>query len=141
MTSSPSLPVSLLPAPSPAISRRIVYFMRTIDCPICRGHVRRLVELSPQLAQRGADIVIVAPEAGAAFARDWIAAQPFPVVAADALVAQGGFGVSFAIQQSGTLIVATDGTILRARRATLPFQAFNEREVLEALTETVRTAA
>ncbi len=119
--------------PPSRAARRILYFMRTIDCPICRGHVRRLAELVPTLAARDADIVVIAAEAGADTAGEWIAAQPFPVIASDALVAAGGFGVSFGIQRSGTLVVAADGTILHARRATLPFQAFSESEVLAVL--------
>lgn len=45
-----------------------------------------------------------------------------------------GFGRTLgAIQQSGTIVVSATGHILFIRRATLPFQAFDERSLLAIL--------
>jgi peroxiredoxin len=130
-----------LPAPVPEVRRRILYFMRSIYCPVCRSHVKCLAELSGALRVLKADIVVLTPPVGASQARKWIARQPFQVLATDDAHAAAGLGrvIFGTIQQSGTLVVGLDGSILLARRATVPFRSFDQRSLLTHLRETVGT--
>lgn len=110
---------------------RIFYFMRTGDCAVCRTHVKRLVELAPTMARLGAEVTIFVPdEAAPAWARD----LPYPLVAGKDAYLAAGFGRTLgAVQQSGTIVADGGGRIVHVRRATLPFQAFHERELLALL--------
>jgi peroxiredoxin len=130
-----------LPAPMPEARRRILYFMRSVYCPVCRSHVKCLAELSGALRVLKADVVILTPPERASKARKWIARQPFQVVATDDAHAAAGLGrvIFGTIQQSGTLLVGLDGSILLARRATVPFKSFDERSLLTHLRETLGT--
>lgn len=120
-----------LSSPPVAARRRIFYFMRTGDCAVCRTHVRRLVELAPTLAQLGAAVSVFVPDADAPA---WAEDLPFPLVTGPAAYLAAGFGRTLgAIQQSGTVVADGDGTVLHVRRATIPFQAFHERELLALL--------
>lgn len=131
-----------LPPSRVGIRRRVLYFMRAVDCVICRGHVARLAEIVPRLEGLGADVTIFAPAAGARFSASWIAQQPFPVLLVEGAHAAAGLGRAFfgRLQQSGTIVVDQDGRVLLARRASLPFQSFEERELFATL-EGAATAA
>lgn len=110
---------------------RVLYFMRTADCAVCRQHVRRLSQLAPTLSALGASIEVFVPDAGTP---SWADSLPFPVRSGFDAHALVGFGRTLgAIQQSGTLVVTATGRVLLQRRATLPFQSFDERAVLALL--------
>lgn len=114
----------------------VFYFMRTADCPICRGHVARLAALEPRLSERGARVVVLAPGLPGDAPPSWAAAQPFPVLLSDAAHASAGFSRVLGIgQQSGTIVATADGVVAGVRRATVPFQAFDERELWRQLDE------
>ena len=124
--------------PDPETRFRVFYFMRTGDCPVCRVHVRRLLDLKDRLAGLGASVTVLVPEESAP---KWAAGFALPVAAAPELYALAGFHRTLgAIQQSGTLVADANGQVLSVRRATLPFQAFDEHELL-ALLETSAAAA
>jgi peroxiredoxin len=131
------LPESLLrtlPPLTPGVRLRVLYFMRTIDCPVCRAHVRRLGELVPQLRTLGADAVAVAAPDGVDTAAEWIARQAVPVVASDDAHASAGLRRALlGIQRSGTLLIDQHGAVLYALRAVLPLQAFDERALVAEL--------
>ena len=131
----PEALATLLPPAGPGVRARIVYFMRAIDCAICRSHVRRLVALGPTLHEAGVDVTVFAPAAGAEPAARWIESQPFPVRLTQDAHASAGLGHALfgRVQQSGTFLVGADGRLLIVRRATLPFQAFDEHELLDTL--------
>ncbi len=109
--------------------------MRTADCAVCRGHVRRLAALAEAFRLLGADVVVIAPQAAPLGAAPWVAEQPFPVLLVDGLHAAAGLGRALfgKVQQSGTVLVDGGGVVRLVRRATIPFQAFDERELLAAL--------
>ena len=133
------LPAELAAAPRPGARYRIFYFLRTADCPVCRNHVKRLAELAPSLAELGADVTVLAPDGEAPA---WAAGLPHPVLTGEAAYLAAGFGRTLgAIQQSGTIVASGDGVILDVRRATLPFQAFDERALLALLQRSPRTEA
>jgi len=110
---------------------QVLYFMRTADCSVCRSHVRRLVELAPKLRELDAALTVFAPDEHApAWAKD----LPIPMVLGPRAYELTGFHRTLgAIQQSGTVTARRDGQIVNLRRSTLPFQAFNERELLNDL--------
>lgn len=131
----PSALLASLPAASAGTRFRVLYFMRTIDCVICRAHVRRLRELAPTLQKSGADVVVFAPAVGAANANAWIAEQPFPILQVTGAHESAGLGRALfgQVQQSGTVVVDAQGRAVLVRRATLPFQSFDEGELLARL--------
>ncbi len=110
---------------------RVFYFMRTAACPVCRHHVRRLSELREVLAAAGVAVTILAPdEAAPAWAKD----LPYPLVLGPDPYRAAGFGRTLgAIQQSGTIIADGAGVVVEVRRATLPFQAFDEAWLLRTV--------
>ena len=132
-----------LPEFPEGIRYRILYFMRTIDCPSCRFHVKRLAQVSATLRELSTDVVVFAPEAGGNEGARWIASQPFPVLATDQAHSAAGLSrILFgSVQQSGTLVIAVDGRLVLARRATLPFKAFDERELMTTLRAVAPVAA
>lgn len=141
-----NIPDTLLGSLPPAAAGtrfRVLYFMRTIDCIVCRSHVRRLRELAPALQERGADVIVLAPAVGAADASAWIAEQPFSILLVDGAHESAGLGRALfgRIQQSGTIVVEAGGRVILSRRATLPFQSFDENELLARLVGQVETVA
>jgi len=113
---------------------RVLYFMRTRDCPVCRMHVRRLVALRERLAALGAEVTLFAPDEQAP---TWAANLAYPLVMGSAAYAAAGFGKTLgALQQSGTVVATAAGEVLSVRQAMLPPQAFDERELMQALAAT-----
>lgn len=118
-------------ARAPTSRYRILYFMRTRDCPVCRMHVRRLIALQERLTALGAEVTLFAPDEQAPA---WAAAAPYPLVMGLAAYAAVGFTRTLgALQQSGTVIATAAGQVLSVRQATLPPQAFDERELMQVL--------
>ncbi len=116
----------------------VLYFMRTADCVICRGHVKRLLELAPAFAELGAELVLFAPDEQAPA---WAHERALPLVLGPDAPRAAGFERTLgAVQQSGTVIVQ-HGRVQALRRATLPFQAFDERELLRILREAASASA
>lgn len=126
-----SLPEIFGAARSKTTRSRVLYFMRTRDCPVCRAHVGRLISLRERLDALGAEVTVFAPDEEApAWAHD----LPVPMVMGPAAYDAIGFTRTLgAIQQSGTVVATADGRVVSVRRATLPFQAFDERELFAAL--------
>lgn len=133
------LPAELASSSSKSANFRIFYFMRTAECPVCRSHVKRLVDLGPVLARAGAAVTVLAPDETAPA---WAAALPFPLRLDRAAYAAAGMGRTLnAIQQSGTIVADGAGKVLAITRATLPFLAFDERALLRLLGVTSVAAA
>lgn len=110
---------------------QVLYFMRTADCAVCRGHVKRLMELSPRLHELGADLTIFAPDEEAPA---WLKNLPARLVLGSKAYESADFHRTLgAIQQSGTITSRRDGSVLHVRKASLPFQAFHEGELLDLL--------
>jgi hypothetical protein len=125
-----SLPTELLERVRNRARFQVLYFMRTADCAVCRTHVRRLLALGPTLQALGAELTLFAPDERAP---EWAATNDAPLVLGPAAYRSAGFERTLgAVQQSGT-VIARDGKILAVRRATLPFQAFDERELVRLL--------
>ncbi len=105
----------------------VAYFLRTFDCPLCKGHVRQLIAARERFARAGARVVIVgpgSPDEAAAYREEL--GGPYPVLAdaTDAAYADGAFGRGFAgIRRSGVLAFDPEGREVFAHRTTLPIHA------------------
>lgn len=105
----------------------VAYFLRTFDCPLCKGHVRQLIAARARLQAAGTRVAVVGPgtpEDAAAFREEM--ASPYPVLAdgTGGAYADGAFRRGFAgIQQSGLLAFDAAGREVFAHRTTLPIHA------------------
>lgn len=125
-----ALPTELLERLRTPARWQVMYFMRTGDCAVCRGHVKRLLGLQPRLRELDAELTLFAPDDATP---EWAAASNVPMVLGPAAYRAAGFERTLgAVQQSGT-VVARDGRVVAVRRAILPFQAFDERELMRTL--------
>lgn len=126
-----ALPPVLGAARTSTTRSRVFYFMRTRDCPVCRMHVRRLITLRERFDALGVEVTVFAPDESAPA---WALELPYPMVMGPAAYAAVGFTKTLgAIQQSGTIVATARGRVLSVRQATLPPQAFDERELFEIL--------
>ena len=116
----------------------ILYLMRAASCSICRKHVRALVRLFDQIRDLGVDVVIIQPGSdGASRTLADTLSTPFTIASgrdSGAYAAIGSPAWSLAVSpRCGTLLVDGRGVVRYARVASLPFGAFSESELLDAL--------
>jgi peroxiredoxin len=115
---------------------RVLYFMRSVTCAVCRGHVLLLSKRQDKLKTLAADVIVLTPEDQSdASALEKELGLPFPVRSSRAAyetmqLTKKLFGT---FQQSGTLVTDAAGVVLLVRRTTIPFNALNERELFAAL--------
>jgi peroxiredoxin len=116
----------------------LLYFMRSVTCPVCALHVKDLAARAVDLADAGVRVLIVVPE-GRSEAAAWQARRelPFPVVTgrhgsphADVGLMRTVFG---AMQQSGSLLVDRDGVIRHAHSATVPTGSYDRKGITAAI--------
>jgi peroxiredoxin len=116
----------------------VLYFMRDAGCSICRKHVRTLVRSFERLRALGTEVIVVQPGGNAA-SRALADSQsaPFTIASGRDSRAYDAIGLSTRnfglLQGSGTLLVDGRGEVQYARLASLPFAAFSESELLEAI--------
>lgn len=116
----------------------LVYFMRTVTCPPCNAHVRDLVARRGELAEHGVSVVVAVPDTRQEAAA-WKAAKaiPFPVVVGAAGTPHEAAGLSVkvfgAMQQSGSMLVDREGTVVHSHAATLPVAAYDRKGIAAAL--------
>jgi peroxiredoxin Q/BCP len=114
----------------------VLYFMRTFDCPVCLGHVMRLARTYEQIQAQNTVVLVLGPgdqhEAEALQRK-----VPFQVLAdPDRAVYQAyGLGKALGIQQSGTFVIDSSGTLRYANRATVPLGAMKEPALLAAIAQ------
>jgi peroxiredoxin len=116
----------------------VLYFMRDAGCSICRKHVRTLARIFERLCALGTQVIVVQPggnEASRALADS--ESIPFTIASGRDSRAYDAIGLparSFGLLQGcGTLLVDGRGVVRYARLASLPFAAFSESELLDAL--------
>ncbi|MEV0198322.1 peroxiredoxin family protein [Nonomuraea sp. NPDC050691] len=117
----------------------LIYFMRSTTCPVCNWHVQDLVRRRDELAAGDVRVLVAVPE-DRETAAEWKARRriPFPV-----LVGRGGgtphemiglnrkaFG---ALQQSGTVLIDSQGVIRHAHGATMPTGGYQRKEITAAV--------
>lgn len=123
--------VKRLPAPGKA---RILYFMRSADCPVCVSHLRQLAADLKALTELGATVIAFVPDAGATVQ---VAGKPliFPVVSGPDAYGQLGLRKALlgVVQQSGSAVIDSSGRLLHLKRATIPYAAIDVPAVYAAL--------
>jgi len=115
-----------------------VYFMRALSCAQCNAAVRTLTAQQAELEAQHVRVVIAVPE-DADSASAWKAKRgiPFPVVVgqegtphADAGLLRKVFG---AIQQSGGVLLDSQGVVRYAHVSTNPGASYSKAEVADAI--------
>jgi peroxiredoxin len=115
--------------------KRVLYFMRSADCPVCVGHLRKLAAQLPRLESQGATVVVFVPDASASV--EAAPGVPFPFAVVSGTDAYGQLGLRRALlglmQQSGSAVIDGAGRLIYLRRATMPFAALDEPTLFAAL--------
>jgi peroxiredoxin len=115
--------------------RAVVFFLRSADCAICLGHVKKLMRMEEAGELRGAQVVLIAPgdrDAAAELTRR-VANPQATTWASGEHHADIGLGKFLAVQHSGTFVVDAEGRILSRRTSVLPMSSFSGDEVVAAL--------
>ena len=116
----------------------LLYFMRSITCPICTSHAKDLAARADDLAAADVRVLIVIPE-GRSEAAAWQAHRrlPFQVVTGRHGSPHETVGlmrkVFGALQQSGSLLVDRTGVIRHAHAATMPTAGYDRKGIAAAI--------
>ncbi|MBF6164855.1 redoxin domain-containing protein [Streptomyces gardneri] len=116
----------------------LLYFMRSTSCPICNRHVRDLVAHRDEFDSTNICVLIAVPEdrtAGLAWQTE--NGIPFPVLASSAGTPHESIGLTRnffgTMQQSGTILIDSDGIIRHTHSATLPTNSYDRKGILAAV--------
>lgn len=115
----------------------VLYFMRASICPQCNRHARELEKLLPELESHNLDVIVIVPEDAAAAEK----VRQRNNLTIRVMTGNGnahalaGLDKKFLgiIQQSGTVVVNREGTVLYKRIATNPEESFKVKEFKEYL--------
>ncbi|HEV2633622.1 MAG TPA: redoxin domain-containing protein [Actinocrinis sp.] len=116
----------------------LVYFMRSKNCQICTRHAKDLDRRAAEYQGKGVQVYIAIPE-GLDDAVGWKAKHEItvPVVVATVGSAYDTVGLTRkvfgSIQQSGTILVDSNGTIHYALSATMPTGGYDSQAVTNAV--------
>ncbi|OQS12816.1 peroxiredoxin [Nocardia donostiensis] len=116
----------------------LLYFMRSTSCPICNRHVRDLVARRNEFDTDNIGVLIVVPEGrGAGSAWKTEHGIPFPVLVGSTGTPHESVGLTRKVfgtmQQSGTILVDSDGIIRHAHGATLPTNSYDKKGIIAAI--------
>ena len=115
----------------------LVYFMREFSCAVCRGHVKELGRMYPELQAQGVEVVVVGGgelPAGQRLAETF--KLPFAVASDPDRGIYHRYGLDKAagvIQRSGSILVDQQGNVRYIQRATLPTGALDKAELQTAI--------
>ena len=114
---------------------RVLYFMRSADCPVCVAHLRKLDQHLSRLESLGATVVVFVPDGSGTV--EAAPGLPFPFAVVSGPEAYGQLGLRKAllgmVQQSGSAVIDGPGKLVYLRRATMPFAALDEASLFAAL--------
>ncbi|MEV0391404.1 peroxiredoxin family protein [Nonomuraea sp. NPDC050643] len=121
----------------------LIYFMRATSCPICNRHVQDLIRRRDELAAADVLVFVAVPEerqeAAAWKTRRQI---PFPVLTGRHATPHEVIGLSRkvfgSLQQSGSVLIDSQGIVRHAHGATLPTSAY-DRTGITAAVQALRT--
>ncbi|GGF33029.1 peroxiredoxin family protein [Subtercola lobariae] len=131
-------PVSL--ADHAGVDNVLIYFMRALSCAQCNAHAQSFVRNQAQFDDANVSIIVAVPE-GVTEAAAWKAKKniPYTVVVGEEGTPHQSVGllkkVFGAMQQSGTVLVDTDGIVRYTHASTIPTTSFNSGEMTAALAE------
>jgi peroxiredoxin len=117
----------------------LLFFMRSMSCPVCGAHVKDLVRRRDEFDAAGVRVLIAVPE-GRAEAAAWKEKRgvPYPVLTGDdSATPHEAFGlhrrVFGTMQQSGSILIDAQGVLRHFQRATLPTAAYDKKGIAAAL--------
>ena len=116
----------------------LLFFVRSTSCPVCNRHVRDLVDRGDELAADDVLVLLAVPE-DRETAAAWKAKRqiPFPVLTGpdDSPHAMIGLGrkVFGSMQQSGSILIDSQGIIRHAHGATVPTSSYDKRGITAAI--------
>lgn len=120
----------------------LIFFMRSTSCPVCNRHVRDLVNRADELAAGNVRVLLAVPE-DRAQAAVWKAKHriPFPVLTGRPHEMIGlGRKVFGSMQQSGSILIDSQGIIRHAHGATMPTSSYDKKGITAAVAS-LRTPA
>jgi len=115
----------------------LLFFMREFSCPSCRQTVSQLKSMNTELA--AADVSIYVIGGGDHKYAEQLATLyklPFPVLADLKRDVYAQYGLRKVVkfnQQSGTYLIDKQGILRYMRQATLAFQNFSARDLMDAV--------
>ena len=115
-----------------------IYFMRALTCAQCNAAVQNMVKHQSQFDEENVQIIVAVPE-DLKDATAWREKKnvPFPVVVGKSGTAHAEAGllrkVFGAIQQSGGILLDSDGVVRYAHVSTNPGASYSPREVADQI--------
>ncbi|MEV4116694.1 peroxiredoxin family protein [Nonomuraea sp. NPDC049695] len=116
----------------------LIYFMRSTSCPVCNRHVQDLVRCRDELAADGVQVFVAVPE-DRQEAAAWKARRgvPFPVLIGRRGTPHEMIGLSRkvfgALQQSGSILIDSQGVVRHAHGATMPTSGYDKKGIIAAV--------
>ncbi|MGV9771397.1 peroxiredoxin family protein [Streptosporangium sp. NPDC003464] len=116
----------------------LVYFMRSTSCPVCYRHVQDLIRRRDELAADNVRVLVAVPEDRQA-AAEWKAKRqiPFPVLTGRHGTPHEMIGLSRKVfgsmQQSGSILVDSQGVIRHAHGSTMPTSSYDKKGITAAV--------
>ena len=113
----------------------LIYFMRSASCPVCNRHVQDLARTAFAV---DVQVIIAVPE-GRPEAAAWKAERrvPFPVLIGRQGTPHEVVGLSRkvfgSLQQSGSILIDSQGIIRHAHGATLPTGGYDKKGITAAV--------
>jgi peroxiredoxin len=118
----------------------LIYFMRALSCAQCNAHVQSFVKNQSEFDAANVQIIVAVPE-DLKDAAAWKARKniPYPVVAGAAGTPHESVGllrkVFGTLQQSGTVLFDSSGTVRYTQVSTVPTTSYNRTEMAAALAD------
>ncbi len=116
----------------------LIYFMRALSCAQCNAHVQSFVKNQAEFDAAEVEIIVAVPE-DLQDAAAWKARKniPYTVVAGAAGTPHESVGllkkVFGALQQSGTVLLDSNGIVTYTQVSTIPTTSYNRTEIGAAL--------
>lgn len=116
----------------------LLFFMRSTSCPVCNRHVRDLVNRGDELAADNVRVLVAVPE-DREKAAAWKAKHqiPFPVLISrrESPHEMIGLGrkVFGSMQQSGSILIDSEGIVRHAHGATMPTNSYDKKGITAAI--------
>jgi peroxiredoxin len=116
----------------------LIYFMRSASCPVCNRHVQDLIRRRDEFAADGVRVLVALP-ADRREAAAWKDKRqvPFPVLVGRRGTPHEMIGLSRKVfgsmQQSGSVLVDSQGIVRHAHGATMPTGGYDKKGIAAAI--------
>ncbi|GAT70231.1 peroxiredoxin family protein [Planomonospora sp. ID91781] len=116
----------------------LIYFMRSTSCPVCNRHVRDLIRRRDEFAAEDILVFVAVPE-DRRTAAAWKTERriPFPVLTGRLGSPHEMIGLSRkvfgAVQQSGSVLIDSQGVVRHAHGATMPVNGYRRKAITTAV--------